>query len=230
MAGLEQQAEQYLSDQAKHQNGPGGPGGPACNHPTPPAPPTPANHPGPPNPPSPPVPGPSPNPSGKCGTPAILLDVDDTTLNTYSYEIYSNFVYNPTTNANFVLAASPNVFPAVPGMPGLVSQAEADGYAILFLTGRPSSQAAATLQNLAADGYGTFQPSQLYTKDYTVDTWLAPCATTCTTDQYKTLTRQYIEQVLGYDIVANFGDQFSDLNGDFADRSFKLPNPMYFLP
>ena len=30
---------------------------------------------------------------------AVLFDIDDTTLNTYNYEIYSNFVYNPTTNA-----------------------------------------------------------------------------------------------------------------------------------
>jgi hypothetical protein len=55
--------------------------------------------------------------------------------------------------------------------------------------------------------------------------WLASCART----QYKSLTRQHIES-LGYDIVANFGDQFSDLNGGFADETFKIPNPMYFLP
>ena len=59
--------------------------------------------------------------------------------------------------------------------------------------------------------------------------WLASCAPTCTTTQYKSLTRQHIES-LGFDIVANFGDQFSDLNGGFADRTFKIPNPMYFLP
>ena len=35
---------------------------------------------------------------------------------------------------------------------------------------------------------------------------------------------------MGYDIVANFGDQFSDLNGGFADSTYKIPNPMYFLP
>ena len=27
--------------------------------------------------------------------PAIVLDVDDTSLNTYNYEIYSNFVFDP---------------------------------------------------------------------------------------------------------------------------------------
>ena len=46
-------------------------------------------------------------------TKAVVFDVDDTTLNTYSYEIYSNFVYNPTTNAAFV---NGGVFRAVPGM------------------------------------------------------------------------------------------------------------------
>ena len=49
-----------------------------------------------------------------------MLDVDDTTLNTYNYEIYSNFVFNGSTNADFVNNA---VFPAVPGMPQLVSHA-----------------------------------------------------------------------------------------------------------
>ena len=56
-----------------------------------------------------------PRPAGQSTTarppaqPAIVFDIDDTTLNTYNYEIYSNFVFNPTTNAAFVNAA------AVPG-------------------------------------------------------------------------------------------------------------------
>jgi len=162
------------------------------------------------------------------GTKAIVLDIDDTTLNTYSYEIYSNFVFNPTTNAAFVNAG---VFPAVFGMPDLVQQAQAEGYTIFFLTGRPISQFAPTKGNLVAVGYPDVPDSQVYLKDLTAP-WLSSCATStpvCTTTQYKSLTRQHIES-LGYDIVANFGDQFSDLNGGFADRTFKIPNPMYFLP
>src|SRR4051812_9753365 len=46
---------------------------------------------------------------------AILLDVDDTSVLTYDYEIYSNFAYNPATNAAFVHAGFPQVF----GMPQL---------------------------------------------------------------------------------------------------------------
>ena len=49
----------------------------------------------------------------------------------------------------------------------------------------------------------------------------------------RTITRRLpasTSSSLGYDIVANFGDQFSDLNGGFADTTFKIPNPNYFLP
>jgi len=31
----------------------------------------------------------------------------------------------------------------------------------------------------------------------------------------------------GYAIVVNIGDQMSDLDGGFAERTFKLPNPFY---
>lgn len=156
---------------------------------------------------------------------AIVLDVDDTSLNTYSYEIYSGFNYSPTTNAAFVNAA---IFPAVFGMPQLASDAVNEGYTLFFLTGRPESQRAGTVVNLANVGFPSVPSSQLYLKDQT-QPWLSSCAPTCTTIQYKSLTRQHIES-LGYTITANFGDQYSDLTGGFAQQTYKLPNPMYYLP
>jgi hypothetical protein len=37
-----------------------------------------------------------------------------------------------------------------------------------------------------------------------------------------------------YAIIANLGDQYSDLigddAGDHAERCYKLPNPFYFIP
>ncbi len=63
--------------------------------------------------------------------------------------------------------------------------------------------------------------------------YLSACATpgtwTCTTVQYKSGTRKHIEDDLGYEIIANFGDQYSDLDGGYADRTYKLPNPTYFV-
>ena len=84
-----------------------------------------------------------------------MLDVDDTTLTTWNYELYSNWDFNPTTNAQFVgLTGSTftgNAFPATPGMIDLVNQAKGYGYAIFFLTGRGDSQHQATIANLIND-------------------------------------------------------------------------------
>jgi hypothetical protein len=177
-------------------------------------------------------------------TKAIVLDVDDTTLATYNYEIASNWAYNPATNATYVTG---QLFPAVPGMVDMATAAEREGYAIFYLTGRPQAQEAATLGNLTADGVGVDanypKPTGLrngedglFTKpavaDYPAYLKTACAGDTngsCTTIHYKSATRAHIES-LGYDIVANFGDQYSDLKGGYADRTFKLPNPNYYLP
>jgi hypothetical protein len=177
-------------------------------------------------------------------TKAVLFDVDDTTLLTWNYEVFSNWAFNPTTNGQFVTEQR---FPAVPGMVDLARQAEREGYAIFFLTGRGAALEQATLGNLTSDGIGvdagypkptTLSDGEdgLFTKpavaDYP-DYLKAACADdpngSCTTIHYKSATRAHIES-LGYEIVANFGDQFSDLKGGHADRTFKLPNPNYFLP
>lgn len=178
------------------------------------------------------------------GTKAILLDVDDTALATWNYEIASNWAFNPATNGQFV---TDQKFPAVPGMVDLVKTAEREGYAVFFLTGRGAAQEQATLGNLTADGVGIDagypKPTGLnngedglFTKPAVTDypAYLKKaCAAdpngACTTIHYKAATRAHIES-LGYDIVANFGDQFSDLKGGYADRTFKLPNPNYYLP
>jgi putative acid phosphatase of HAD superfamily subfamily IIIB len=34
----------------------------------------------------------------------------------------------------------------------------------------------------------------------------------------------------GYRILLSMGDQESDLSGGYAERTFKLPNPVYYLP
>jgi len=215
---------------------------------------------------------------------AIVLDVDDTTLTTWNYELFSNWDFNPTTNANFVglttdsngvTTFTGNMFPATPGMLDLVEQAKALGYAIFFVTGRGDSQHQATIANLESDtaaglpdittvnfsgrsvpeidaGYPAPTPLDIGHGGFTDGLFTKPSATpvntypaylnkpefcaasiaanvSCPTIQYKSGTRAYIESQ-GYDIVANFGDQFSDLTGGFADKTFKMPNPNYYLP
>ncbi len=214
--------------------------------------------------------------AGRRPMQAMVLDVDDTTLTTYDYELYSNWDYNPASNGLFVggtnAAFTGNVFPATPGMVQMVNVAKALGYSIFFITGRPDAQHQPTIANLVSDtaaGYsdvttvttlsapvpdvdaGYPMPTAIDTGHggYTDGLFTKPpvgsypayldqpqfcgpsitAAASCPTILYKSGTRAYIES-LGYTIVANFGDQYSDLKGDHQVKWFKMPNPNYYLP
>ena len=123
-------------------------------------------------------------------------------------------------------------------MVDLVNQVGAAGCTIVGLTGRNDAQKDATLGNLAKVGYQGFTapallhqvvtgtvPSQRPSLDITRAT-----DGVCTTIEYKSPTRKHVVEDLGYDVVANLGDQFSDLIGGYADQQVKLPNPTYYLP
>jgi predicted secreted acid phosphatase len=164
--------------------------------------------------------------------PALVFDADDTTLWTYQMEVGDmKFVFTPDKQAPWV---NEERFPAVPGMVAFVKDAEAMGYTIFGLTGRSDSQKAATVGNLAkwyGDAFTTANYFTKYNSGTTPPAYLTcVAAPTCTTVEYKAGTRKHIEQDLGYDIVGNFGDQWSDLQGGYADRWVKLPNPTYYLP
>jgi predicted secreted acid phosphatase len=159
--------------------------------------------------------------------PAIVLDVDDTSLLTYNYELEVGFNYTPATNQAYLDTKN---MPPVFGMDTLANWAAARGITVFWITGRSEPQRADTVRNLTAVGYTpTPDTAHLYLKNTANPPAYLTCAATCTTTQYKSGTRAHIES-LGYTILANFGDQYSDLSGGSADKSFKLPNPMYYLP
>ena len=90
--------------------------------------------------------------------------------------------------------------------------------AVFFLTGRPERFRAATEANLKSAGYewtgALLKPNDLVTKSAV---------------EFKAAERRkLVEQ--GYTIAVNVGDQASDLDGGYAERTFKLPNPFYFVP
>lgn len=164
--------------------------------------------------------------------PAAVFDADDTTLMTYDME-------DAAMKFNFVPAVQdsdwvqPQRFPATPGMPELVADLADAGCTIFGLTGRSDSQKYATLGNLAKVGYSDFRANHYFTKwnSGTQPPAYIDCGSdnTCSTIEYKSQTRKHIED-MGYQIVANFGDQFSDLIGGYATDVYKLPNPTYYLP
>jgi predicted secreted acid phosphatase len=163
-------------------------------------------------------------------TPAIVLDTDDTMLMTYDYEVgQMKFVFDPKLNDQDIQG---QVFTATPAMVSFENYARSLGFAVIGITGRSDAQKAASIQNVAKVGYTGFTADNYYTKWPTgAQPSYITCATaTCTTVEYKALTRKHLEKDLGYDIALNVGDQWSDLQGGYADRAQKLPNPTYYLP
>ncbi|SFC71590.1 HAD superfamily, subfamily IIIB (Acid phosphatase) [Nocardioides terrae] len=171
---------------------------------------------------------------------AVVFDVDSTLLSDYANEEEMNYNYSPALNGNWV---THQLMPAVPGMVAAVKTLAAEGYAIYGITGRPAGQEDDTIGNLTGVGYADsngplFDADNLYTKpadNASQPSYITGCAivatatlSKCTTVQYKALTRQHLEDG-GADIVMNVGDQWSDLQGGFADDTQKVPNPTYYL-
>ncbi|MGX1809969.1 HAD family acid phosphatase [Nocardia sp. NPDC055321] len=130
-----------------------------------------------------------------AGKPAIVFDIDNTTLET---------TYN----------AAP-ITPAIPPMLALAQWAKSQGAALIFVTGRPALMGVYTQANLQAVGYTV---ERLYgTQPQTLSAGSAGL------EAYKTASRIDIES-RGYTIVANIGNSASDLAGGHAERTFKLPD------
>jgi HAD superfamily, subfamily IIIB (Acid phosphatase) len=145
---------------------------------------------------------------------AIVFDVDETLLSNYSAIVADGFVYGPKSQAE----ATDEIGVAIKPSLDLFNLAKSKGITVFLITGRPEAQRAPTEDNLKREGFTDYKQAIL-----------KPAGFTGTTVAYKSGARKAIE-AQGYDIVANVGDQYSDLAGGYADAAFKLPNPFYYLP
>jgi hypothetical protein len=143
--------------------------------------------------------------------PAIVLDIDETSLSNYAGLVASNF-----SSIGTAIPAAAGTGTAIAPTLALYKDARARGVAVFFVTGRPSLIDAATQSNLRSVGYAQGWDGLQY----------KPADQG--TEAFKAGARAAIE-ARGYDILVNMGDQESDLDGGHADRAFKLPNPYYFI-
>jgi len=103
------------------------------------------------------------------------------------------------------------ITPATAPVLALANQAHAAGAAVIFVTARPEIIQALTKENLKQVGYPNDGLYMRGTFDFSSDQTL------------KTNARIKIEQA-GYTIVANIGNNTTDLAGGHAERTFKLPD------
>ena len=148
--------------------------------------------------------------------PAVVFDIDETLLSNWQYQIDNDFARSiPLFTAWARRAACP---PIDPVKHFFVTMRDA-GVACFVITGRRGSLRAATEENLRRAGLDGWQGIAFRPGAYESPS-IVP---------FKSGERAKIEQQ-GYTIVANIGDQESDLEGGHALHVCKVPNPMYLIP
>ncbi|MGF7163044.1 acid phosphatase [Rhodoligotrophos appendicifer] len=158
--------------------------------------------------------------------PALVLDIDDTSLS--NWQVIKANDFGRFVNGDCALPEGPcgwrawdmkGIDPAIEPTLQVYRQARAAGVAVFFITGRPESQRQPTARNLSRAGYEGFTGLAMVPEG----------ARFSSAVEFKAPQRRRIEAE-GYTIIANMGDQPSDLAGGFSERTFQLPNPFYHIP
>ena len=143
---------------------------------------------------------------------AIVSDIDETILDNRS--CLKELDHEDWTK--FFLYIGEGRAPILRETAEFLAWARQNGFCIFFVTGRHEKYRAATIRNLNKDGVSY---DGLYLRADEDDR---------RAEVYKSEVRQKIEQ-MGFTIVENIGDQFSDLEGGHSLDCQKLPNRMYFI-
>jgi len=172
--------------------------------------------------------------AGEVKNPAVVLDIDETSLSNWPNISADDFGFigngrcdelpsGPCGfNAWIDLSKAEAFAPALK----FFNAAKGKGVAIVFITGRRDKQRQATLWNLDRAGYEGWE--KLITRPDRDEFKTAQA--------FKSTARNSVFASGKYALIANIGDQQSDLDqepgiaGGKAECVFKLPNPFYFIP
>ncbi len=176
--------------------------------------------------------------------PAVVFDVDDTTLSSFWLTQLQGFGYDRwLQNSMYLYSADPAIEPTLEWFNDLVEQ----GVQPILITGRSetvtvtspidgstSSLAVgpATIVNLRRAGFVTGGPNNPDDDGYLL--FFQPSDRSSGVATFKSDTRAQLAEE--FDLIGNVGDQISDLtnaDGTVAppiECNYKLPNPYYFIP
>lgn len=149
---------------------------------------------------------------------AIVLDIDETSMSAYKHMVEYDFGRPMPKFGEEIQKGDEEV---IPSTLDLYNFAKKNNISVFFISGRPVSWYQLTAANLNKAGYKNFDGLLLRPNNYN--------------DTYKSIVPFKSEMrkelvAKGYDILVNMGDQNSDLAGGFADHTYKLPNPYYYIP
>ncbi|GMY20531.1 acid phosphatase 1 [Fagus crenata] len=148
-----------------------------------------------------------------------VFDIDETSLSLLPYYAAHGFGVEPLNSTLSIQWVNKGKAPALPESLKLYKKLLSLGIKIVFLTGRSEDLRNVTATNLKHAGYHTWEKLILKASSHTGKT----------AEEYKSTERKKLEKN-GYRIIGNIGDQWSDLLGTpTGNRTFKLPNPMYYI-
>lgn len=145
----------------------------------------------------------------------VLFDIDDTILSNYCDMKSIDFGYIPKLSHQWILRATA---PVIAPTKELYDQLIAQGFHIIFLTGRQEDEYDATVKNLSLWGISTFD--RLIVR--------AAQEKNLAAQDYKTKHRKALQEE-GFVIVGSVGDQWSDLAGGSSGHIVKIPNYTYII-
>lgn len=148
------------------------------------------------------------------GKPAIVLDIDETSLSNYRNLFKLNFSSSPTDTGPFRFTEDQ---PAIQPTLKLFRFAIEHDLPVFFLSGRHEKDRSVTERNLNKVGFAPYKGLILRADNDT-----RPNAI------YKSNARKRLSEQ-GYNIILSIGDQQTDFIGGFTDKTFKLPNPYYLV-
>ena len=152
--------------------------------------------------------------------PALVLDIDETALSNYDWMKSVDFLRDsPLLRDLFTEHANTESIPPIEPVLQLYEAARANDVAVFFVTGRGERLRTVTEANLVNAGYTDFEEAYFSPDDYSEPS-IVP---------FKSGARAAIEED-GYTIIANVGDQNSDLEGGHGGCPHKLVDPYYFIP
>lgn len=143
---------------------------------------------------------------------AIVFDLDETLLSNLPHMRPLGFGYVPPLWNEWVAAGAA---PVIKPFAHLYHLAQERNVAIFLISDRREKDRSGTEKNLHLHSLANYTALHLKPND-----------SHDTAAVLKTATRKKITDE-GYTIIANLGDQESDLAGGYAEKTFKLPNPFY---
>lgn len=143
---------------------------------------------------------------------AIVADIDETLLdNREEFKRHPEF-----KSSDFRAWINESRAPVLPKTYKMLTWARKNGYAVFLITGRDESQRKATIQNLVKRNIA-YDGLMMRAND---DDGPAEVS--------KTRHREALKN-MGFNVILNIGDQWSDLYGGHSAHCEKLPNKIYYI-